>query len=72
MASATVEELNGWASRPAWTLAALDGRNWESLLFSTLDSDGRATARTTVTTIHPAMINQRNRTVNRPRAANKR
>ena len=32
---------------------------------------GRQTTRSTATTIHPAMMGQRNRTVNRPRAANK-
>ena len=40
--------------------------------FSTLESEGRQVTRTTVPTIQPAMINQRKRTVNRPRAANKR
>jgi hypothetical protein len=66
-----VEDENGAASWPACTLAALDGRNWELLLFSTVDSPGRHMTSTTVATIHEAMINQRNRTVNRPSAANK-
>ncbi len=59
---------NPWAS----TLGSEAGRNWVLEFFSTLVSEGRETASTTVTTIQPAMISQRNRTVNRPRAANKR
>ncbi len=64
--------LNGVASSWATTLGSEAGRNWVLLFFSTLVSEGRDTASTTVTTIQPAMISQRNRTVNRPRAANKR
>lgn len=48
------------------------GKKLVLLLFSTLVSEGRETDSTTVPTIQPAMISQRNRTVNRPRAANKR
>src|SRR5271168_2003577 len=72
VASATVDELKGWANRPAFTLAELAGRNSELLLFSTVDSPGRDSVSATVTAIHAAMISQRNRTANRPRAANKR
>ena len=39
-----VDVVVGWkgaASSSACTLAALEGRNWELLLFSTLDSEGR-------------------------------
>jgi hypothetical protein len=72
VASATVDELKGWANRPAFTLAELAGRNSELLLFSTVDSPGRDNVSTTVTAIHTTMISQRNRTANRPRAANKR
>jgi hypothetical protein len=65
------EDENGDASSPAFTLAALDGRNWELLLFSTVDRPGRHMTRITVTMIQLAMISQRNRTVKRPSAANK-
>jgi hypothetical protein len=64
--------LKGWASLLACTLAAVVGRNCELEDFSTLASDGRQIMSSTVTTIQPPMMSQRNRTVNRPRAANKR
>ncbi len=67
-----VRGLNGWANRSALTLAEVDGRNCELLDFSTLDRVGRHTISRIVTAIQPAMIGQRKRTVNRPRAANKR
>ena len=67
-----VGDENGAASSAARTLGAVAGRKSELLFFSTLLSEGRVEARTTAATIHPAMISQRKRTVNRPRAANKR
>ena len=70
MASDRVEELKGAASSAARTLAAVDGRNWELLFFSTLDSVGSAVVSATVATSQPRMIAHRWRTVNRPRAAN--
>ena len=64
-------ERGGQRRRPARS-AAVDGRNWELLLFSTLEIAGRPTIsghgdrRSSA-----AMISQRNRTVKRPSAANK-
>ncbi len=72
VASRVVFAPKGDASAAACTLGALDGRNEEFELFSTLESGGSATLRTTVTNNQPAMIGHRNRTLNRPRAANKR
>src|SRR5664280_3025366 len=65
-------DRKGAFSVAAFTLAVLAGRNCELLFISTLDSEGRDTVSTTVTTIQPATISQRKRTVKRPRAANKR
>src|SRR5664280_1912279 len=65
-------ELKGAASLPACTLGTLAGRKSELLLFSTLERGGRATLSTTATMTQAATISHRNRTVNRPRAANKR
>ena len=67
-----VGDENGAASSAARTLGEVAGRKSELLFFSTLPSEGSVDARTTAATIQPAMISQRKRTVNRPRAANKR
>ena len=67
-----VLDWNGAASCWATTLGSEAGRKLELPLFSTLVREGRARARTTVVMIQPAMISHRNRTVNRPKEANKR
>ena len=53
----------------ARTLGSVDGRNWELLLFSTLEIPGRPNVRATVPTTHATTISQRKRTVKRPSEA---
>ena len=56
----------------ACTLGAVDGRNCGVAVLLDAGQRGEAHGQDHGATIQPAMISQRNRTVNRPRAANKR
>ncbi len=67
-----VLDWNGAARAAACTLGSEVGRNSESPLLATLESEGSPTTKAKVTIAHPTTISHRNRTVNRPSAAKKR